>query len=69
VVTRRLAIQDDAQGFNENRDMAVKGGNVAGDAVKRTEAQTSLKVVTSENFLKQIKGDAADNTLPPDEKK
>ena len=50
-VTRRLAIQDDAQGFNENRDMAVKGGSVAGDALKRTEQQTGLKVISSENYL------------------
>lgn len=50
-VTRRLAIQEDAQGFNENREIAEKGGSVAGDALKRTEQQTGLKVVSNENYL------------------
>lgn len=50
-VTRRLAVQEDAQGFNENRELAEKGGSVAGDALKRTEQQTGLKVVSNENYL------------------
>lgn len=50
-VTRRMAINDDAQGFNENYDAAVKGGKTAGEARKRVETAMNEKVVSSENFL------------------
>lgn len=63
--TRRLAIKEDAQGFNENKDKAVKGGKAAGIALDAYEAQTGLKVVSSENFLNPPKPPDA---LPPDEK-
>jgi DNA-damage-inducible protein D len=63
--TRRLAIKEDAQGFNENKDKAVKGGKAAGIALDAYEAQTGLKVVSSENFLNPPK---PTGELPPDEK-
>ena len=50
-VTRRMAINDDAKGFNENYDAAVRGGKTAGEARKRVEASMGEKVVSSENFL------------------
>ena len=50
-VTRRMAINDDAKGFNENYDTAVRGGKTAGEARKRVEASMGEKVVSSENFL------------------
>jgi DNA-damage-inducible protein D len=53
--TRMLAVKDDAQGFNENHDVAVRGGNLAGDARRNFEAKEGLKVVSSQNFLDQIK--------------
>ncbi len=49
--TRRLAIKDDAQGFDENRDKAVRGGKATGKALDLYEEQTGLKVVSAENFL------------------
>lgn len=49
--TRHLAIKEDAKGFIENKDKAVKGGKAAGAALDTFEAQTGLKVVSSENFL------------------
>ena len=49
--TRRLAVNEDAQGFNENKDKAVKGGKAAGIALDAYETQTGLKVVSTENFL------------------
>jgi DNA-damage-inducible protein D len=51
-LTRNEAIQDDAQGFEENRDAAVKGGNVAGKARKLVESESGKKVVSTQNFLK-----------------
>lgn len=63
-LTRREAIADDAQGFDENKNAAVKGGNMAGNARKMIEKESGKKVVSSENFLKnsdRIK------ELPPEE--
>jgi DNA-damage-inducible protein D len=61
--TRRLAIQEDAQGFDENKNVAAKGGQASGAALNTYEAKTGLKVVSNENFLK-----ASDDTkeLPTD---
>ena len=53
--TRILAMQDDAKGFEENRDMAVKGGNVAGKARRNAEKDLNVKVVSPENYL-HLKG-------------
>jgi DNA-damage-inducible protein D len=50
-VTRTIAIKENAQGFEENHDAAIKGGEVGGKARKNVEEATGLKVVTSENFL------------------
>jgi DNA-damage-inducible protein D len=55
-VTRRLTVENDAQGFNENKDQAQKGGKMAGDARKRIEKQ-GMKVISSENFLNLKEGD------------
>jgi DNA-damage-inducible protein D len=63
-VTRSLAIKEDAQGFNENLDMAQKGGNEAGKARKNLEKNTGLKVVSSENYLNLGKAEDK-NELPP----
>jgi DNA-damage-inducible protein D len=50
-VTRDLAVEDDAQGFNENLDAANRGGTAAGEARKRVEATTGKPVVSEKNFL------------------
>jgi DNA-damage-inducible protein D len=65
-VTRSLAIKEDAQGFNENLDMAQKGGNEAGKARKNLEKNTGLKVVSTENYLNLGKADDK-KELPPAE--
>jgi DNA-damage-inducible protein D len=54
--TRQLAIKEDAQGFDENKDKAVKGGKAAGKALDFYETETGLKVVSAENFLPPSKG-------------
>jgi DNA-damage-inducible protein D len=49
--TRQFAIKDDAQGFIENYGAAQKGGNLAGDARRNFEKESSTKVVSSANYL------------------
>lgn len=64
-ITRSLAVKDDAQGFNENHEVAQVGGNEAGKARRNLEKNTGLKVVSEDNYLK--KGKAKDE-LPPNSK-
>lgn len=52
--SRMYAIKDNATGFEENRESALKGGNAAGTARKAFEKKTNEKVVSSENFTNQI---------------
>lgn len=59
--TRRLAVKEDAQGFDENKDKAIKGGKAAGAALDTYEERTGLKVVSAENFLPPSK---KTDTLP-----
>jgi hypothetical protein len=65
--TRLMALKDDAQGFNENYDIAQRGGEATGDARRNFEKKTGLKVVSSDNFL-GLKGGDAPPELPEDEK-
>ena len=51
--TRLFALEGDSQGFDENRETALKGGKAAGDA-RRNFEKSGQKVVSSQNFLKQI---------------
>lgn len=49
--TTEIAVQQDAQGFEENREAAQSGGNIAGNARKALEMKSGKPVVTSSNFL------------------
>ena len=62
-VTRSLAVSDDAQGFNENHDVAQQGGKLAGAARLRVEQDRRVKVVSSDNYLKQIEDAKGNNEL------
>ena len=62
-VTRKLSVQADAQGFEENHEAATKGGKAAGKARLNVEKVTGEPVVSSDNFLNQI-ADAEKNTPP-----
>jgi DNA-damage-inducible protein D len=61
--TTEITRVDNAQGFQESRHAARKGGEVAGKARKDLEQKTGKRVVTSENYLrlpqgaKKIKGE------------
>ncbi len=50
-LTTETARIKDAQGFNENKDAAVKGGQVAGRARVDAEKNLGVKVVSKENYL------------------
>ena len=52
--TRINTVNDDAQGFQENHEAAQSGGNAAGDARKSFEKRQNQKVVSSDNYLKQL---------------
>ena len=53
--TRQIAESEKAEGFEENKFPAKKGGKIAKDARKALEQKTGKKVVTGENFLIQPK--------------
>ena len=61
--TRMIAIKDDAKGFNENRESAIDGGNLAGKYRKELEERTGQKVVSTESFL-NLKGKEEAKELP-----
>lgn len=52
--TKQEAIRSDAQGFEENKGAANRGGRAAGKALGAFEEETGQKVVSSTNFKKQI---------------
>lgn len=52
--TRTIAVQEDAQGFNENHEAAQRGGKMAGNARKSFEKTDNVKVVSPQNFLNKI---------------
>jgi DNA-damage-inducible protein D len=52
--TRMIAVKDDAQGYEENHEAAIKGGSGTSAAIKNFEKNTGLKVVSKDNFLKQV---------------
>ena len=62
-ITRSLAVSDDAQGFNDNHDVAQQGGKLAGEARLRVEQDRRVKVVSNENYLKQIEEAKGNNGL------
>jgi DNA-damage-inducible protein D len=61
--TTEIARNTNAQGFDENKDAAQKGGEVAGSARKDLEKKSGKKVSTARNYLGPIKRTPA---LPED---
>jgi DNA-damage-inducible protein D len=53
-LTRKVAVENNATGFDENSTAAHKGGKAAGKARIVAEKETGIKVVSPDNFLKQI---------------
>jgi hypothetical protein len=53
--TKQKAVDKNAKGFNENRNVAIEGGTATGKALDVYEKATGKKVVSSGNFKDQIK--------------
>ncbi len=53
--TTEITRKDDAQGFDENRTTASKGGQIAGDARRALEAQIGDSVISRRNYLPKDK--------------
>jgi hypothetical protein len=51
--TTEIARQHDAQGFEQNRTAANKGGRIAGDARTDLERETGRRVTSTENYLSE----------------
>ncbi len=62
--TTEIAIKEDAQGFDENKVSARKGGKIAGDARRALESQTGKPVVSEMNYL--ATPEAEQQELPPE---
>ncbi len=62
-MTRSIAIDDDAKGFQENHQAAVRGGTIAGNARKNVEKERGKPVVSPQNYL-ELKEDAPQEKLP-----
>ncbi|MCK5833067.1 Bro-N domain-containing protein [bacterium] len=60
--TTQITNTEDPEGFDENKQVARRGGNVAGVARKKLEEETGKPVVTGENYL-----DSGENTALPEE--
>ena len=63
--TRFLAVRDDAKGFNENLDVAAKGGAIGGSARLNLEKSLGESVVSKENYLDAPK--RKKDVLPPED--
>ena len=61
--TRFITVRDDAQGFNENYDASVMGGNIGQTARKNLERQLGASVISKENYLKSLKEDKKNELL------
>ena len=69
---RIITDRNNAQGFTQNRESAIEGGNIAGDARERFELKLKEKVVTAKNYLNletdkpnQLPKNEADETKNP----
>ena len=50
-ITRSKIVKENAQGFIENREVAIKGGQLAGEARELVEKREGEKIVSANNFL------------------
>ena len=66
-VTRTIAVDKNAHGFNENHEAAMKGGQAGRKALLNVEEATGRKVLSSSNFLNPPQND--NDVLPESDKK
>ena len=51
--TTKITRSKNTLGFSENKIAARKGGNIAGDARKKLEAESGERIITPENYLQE----------------
>lgn len=61
--TKEIAVNQDAQGFDENKIAAKTGGRIAGDARRQLEQESGKPVVSKENFLGLLTPEAIEMEL------
>ncbi len=54
--TKEIAVNRNAQGFDENKTAAKIGGKIAGDARRQLEQESGKPVISQENYLGSIVG-------------
>lgn len=52
--TKEILVNQNAQGFEENKTAAKTGGRIAGDARQKLEQESGKPVISKENFLRMI---------------
>lgn len=52
--TKEIAVNRDAQGFEENKAAAKIGGKIAGDARRQLEQESGKPVISKDNFLRPL---------------
>ena len=71
-VTTEISQKEKPDTFDENKNVARRGGNVAGVARRETEKELGHSVITSDNFIEQTEKETAalteKNTRKPGEK-
>ena len=65
-ITRSETVKEDAQGFIENREVAIKSGQLAGEARQLIEMRRGEKVLSTDNFLNLGSDKDKPDTLPDD---
>ena len=50
--TKEITINKNSQGFDENKDSAIKGGRIAGEAKEKLEKVSGKSVSSKQNYLK-----------------
>ncbi|HSX03374.1 MAG TPA: Bro-N domain-containing protein [Rhabdochlamydiaceae bacterium] len=59
--TKEIAVNRDAQGFDENKNIAKIGGKIAGDARRHLEKESGKPVISQENYLGRLLNKTSDN--------
>lgn len=52
--TKEIAVNRDAQGFDENKNAAKIGGKIAGDARRQLEQESGKPVISQKNYLGRL---------------
>jgi DNA-damage-inducible protein D len=57
--TKEITVNQNAQGFSENKAAAKTGGKIAGDARRQLEHESGKPVISEENYLEKLANSSA----------